>query len=667
MRSRTVAFVVAAMAACTITSTGPAVADPTGGAAGVMWENTVDAPDLYPNTAVEWDVPITLSDGTVLRANVFRPAHADGTPIDEPTPVVLGLIPYTKLLSTLASVAMEDPQFAPLVDDLGSVLNFGAPFDGITELAAPAAQLGRAFGLSRELVQNGYTQVIVDVRGTGFSHGQWDVLGPREQQDTLEVIDWASKQPWSNGRVGTTGVSYSAINQIQAAGHRPPALEAIFAVEPGNDLLRDIVGTGGALGVGFMPAWLALVNGLKWVPDVEALIQGRFDAQWLRDRLADPATKLPELFEALTAPTVDGVSPNALEVAQDGPFYQERQADLESIEVPSFVLGGWHDIFANSEPEIYNRIPVAPGRKQLLMGDGYHAVLGTGFGTPGHPPNLEALQRAWFDRWLKDIDNGIDEYGPVTLLQQGGGWVTTDEFPRSNVDHEKLFLSPAPSGTAGHAVHDGTLATSAPDTAQRLTVAPGLRGVCSRESAQGTAGITVLLGAGCTKDARFNEAEGLTFTGAPVTEPTVLSGPVNIHLETVLDATDGFWSVSVNDVAPDGRSTVLTTGSLVASLRAIDDSKSTFTADGDYAEAYPVLTLESRQPVVPGQPVSLDISTLPTEAVLQPGHRLRVDVYAASVPRSLPLGPMLNESGLRPQHLELNPASPSFVTLPVVR
>lgn len=667
MRSRTVAFVVAAMAACTITSAGPATADPTGGASGVSWQNLVDAPDAYPNTAVEWDVPITMSDGTVLRANIFRPAGPDGAPIDEPTPVVLSLTPYTKLISTLASIAMENPEFAPIVDDLGNILDFGAPFDGITELAAPAAQLGRVFGVNRDLVQNGYTQVVVDVRGTGFSHGQWDVLGPREQQDTVEVIDWAANQPWSNGRVGTSGVSYSAINQIQAAGLRPEALDAVFAVEPGNDLLRDIVGTGGALGVGFMPAWLTLVNGLKWVPDVESLLQGRFDEQWLRDRIADPATKIPELIEVLTAPSTEGVSEGALEVAQDGPFYQDRQAKVESIEVPTFVFGNWHDIFANSEPDIYNRIPVEPGRKQLVMGDGYHAVLGAGFGTPGHPPTTAALQRAWFDRWLKDVDNGIDEYGPVTLLQQGGGWVTTDAFPDRNVAHEKLYLSNAPSGTASHAAYDGSLSTTPGDGPHRLTVAPGLRGLCSREAAQGTAGIAVLLGSACTEDARFNEAEGLTFTSGPVTEPTVISGPINVRLNTVHDATDGFWAISVNDVAPDGRSTVLTSGSLVSSLRAIDDTKSTFTADGDYANAHPVLTLESRDPVVPGQPTTLDISTLPTEAVLQPGHRLRVDVYASNFPRSVPLGPMLHASGLRPQHLELDPSVPSFVTFPVAR
>ncbi|MBM7458329.1 CocE/NonD family hydrolase [Rhodococcus coprophilus] len=660
-------MVAVAIMAIAVVSAVPAGADPSGGSDAVAWQASVDAPDAYPGTAVEWDVPITLSDGTLLRANVFRPANADGSPIAEPTPVILNLTPYTKLLSTLASLLMEDPSLGPVVENLGTTLNLGVPFDGITELASPASQLGKAFGLNRDLVQNGYTQVVVDVRGTGFSHGQWQVLGPREQQDTVEVIDWAASQPWSNGRVGTTGVSYSAINQIQAAGLRPQALEAVFAVEPGNDLLRDIVGTGGALGIGFMPAWLGLVNGLKWLPDVQALLEGRFDARWLRDRLADPSTKIPELLEVITAPSVDSVSPGALEVAQDGAFYQDRQARLESVEVPTFVFGNWHDIFANSEPDIYNRIPVEPGRKQLVMGDGYHAVTGTGFGTPGFPPDIAALQRAWFDRWLRGIDNGIEKYGPVTLLQQGGGWTTTRQFPREGVRHEKLFLAAAPSGTAAHAAHDGTLVPTLPDEARRLTVSPGLRGFCSREGAQGTAGITVLLGSTCTKDSRFHEAEALTFTSEAFSEPTLFSGPFNVHLNTVLDATDGFWSVTVNDVGPDGRSTVLSTGSLVSSLRTIDDSLSSFTAEGDYASAHPTLTLATRKPVVPGESTLLDISTLPTEAVLAPGHRLRIDVYAANVPRSLPLGPMLNESGLRPQHLELDRSAPSFVTLPTVR
>lgn len=645
---------------------GVAVADPAGGAAGQQWSATADGTPAYPNIAVQWDVPVTMSDGTVLRANVYRPADASGRAIDDKLPTVLNITPYTKLISAVSDAGLALPGVGDTLVGFLNELNLtGTPLDGIPELTGMVTGGGfKSFGVNRPLVQSGYTQVVVDARGTGFSQGVWDVLGEREQQDSVELIDWASRQPWSDGTVGMAGVSYSAINSVQAAGHRPPALEAIFAVEPGNDLLRDIVGTGGGLGAGFMPMWLALVNGTKLIPNAQDIVRGTVDQQWVRDRLASPGTMLPELAQALTASTIGEIAPSTLDVAQDGQFYQERLADLGAIEVPTMVFGGWHDIFANSEPRIYNGIDLPPGRKQLVMGDSYHLNPGQGFGRAGAPPRVDVLQRAWFDKWLKGIDNGIDEYGPVTLWQQGGGWITADQFPRAGVEYERRYLSAAPSGTAGHSAHDGSLVVDAPADATRLTVASGVRGFCSRDAAQGTAGALVALGSVCTTDSRTQEADGLTFTSEPVSEPTELSGPINVHLNTIHDATDGFWAVTLNDVAPDGRSTVLSSGALTSSLRAVDDSKSKKAPNGDYTDAHHHLTLDTRQPTVPGEPTVLDVNLLPTEAVLAPGHRLRVDVYALSAPRYLPLGPMRTDSGLRPQHLQLDPGRPSFVTLP---
>lgn len=645
-----------------------AAADPSGGAAAQRWQATADEAPQYPGIAIEWDVPITMSDGTVLRANVYRPADAQGRAVEEKLPAILNVTPYTKLVSAVSDAGLSLPGVdATLVPFLNQLNLTGTPLDGLPELTGLVASGGmKAFGVNRPLVQSGYTQVVVDARGTGFSQGVWDVLGPREQQDSVEIIDWASRQPWSNGAVGMGGVSYSGINSVQAAGHRPQALQAIFPVEPGNDLLRDIVGTGGGLGVGFMPLWLTLVNGTKLIPNAQDILRGTIDQKWLADRLADPAVKIPELVQAVTAPTVDEVTPSTLDVAQDGPFYQQRLADLDNITVPTMVFGGWHDIFANSEPRIYNGINLPPGRKQLVMGDTYHLNPGQGFGTAGAPPRIDVLERAWFDKWLKGIDNGIDEYGPVTLWQQGGGWTTTDQFPRAGSEYQRLYLSAAPSGTAGHSVHDGSLVVQAPGDSTRLTVAPGVRGFCSRDSAQGTAGVTVILGSVCSKDSRIQEGDGLTFTGAPVTEPTAISGPINVHLNTVHDAPDGFWAVTVNDVAPDGTSTVVTSGALTSSLRAVDDAKSGKAPNGDYTDTRHHLTLAQRQPTVPGQRTVLDVNMVPTDAVLAPGHRLRVDVYALSVPRYLPLGPMRADGGLLPQHLQLDPAQPSFVTFPTL-
>ncbi|AQA23070.1 hydrolase CocE/NonD family protein [Rhodococcus sp. MTM3W5.2] len=148
--------------------------------------------------------------------------------------------------------------------------------------------------------------------------------------------------------------------------------------------------------------------------------------------------------------------------------------------------------------------------------------------------------------------------------------------------------------------------------------------------------MTVILGSVCSKDSRFQEAEGLAFTSAPVAEPTELSGPVNLHLETVLDAPDGFWAVTLNDVAPDGTSTTLTNGALTASLREVDEAQSQRSANGDYTEPHHKLTVSARKPVIPGQVTPVDINLVPTDALLKPGHRLRVDVYAASVPGTCP-------------------------------
>nr|WP_305095320.1 CocE/NonD family hydrolase [Prescottella sp. R16] len=648
----------AALVVGTTTGVPAAAADPTGGAAGQDWTATTDGPDRYPGVAVDQDVPIRMSDGVVLRASVFRPADASGAAIDAALPTIVNITPYTRLVPVLADGAEQDPILGQALDQLGAADLSGTPFDGVTELTGGlGGGLLRTFGVNRDLVQNGYVQVVVDVRGTGYSQGVWDVLGEREQQDSVEVFDWARTQPWSNGEFGMAGVSYSAINSLHAADKRPEGLKAIFPVEPSEDLAREIVATGGAFGAGFMPAWLVAVNALKFAP-IDSLLRGDVDPQWLADRLADPAVMFPQMFDAVLGG--DG------EAANDGAFYDVRAADIERIQVPTFVTGGWHDIFGRGEPRIFDRLQLPAGRKQLLMGNGYHLNPGLGQGDPGNPPRLDVLERAWFDKWIKGIDNGIDGYGPATLYQQGGDWITASQFPRAGAEYRRLYLDGAPSGSAPHALTDGSLTTSAPTAASTLSVTPGLRAACSRDTAQGTAGFGAILGSACTQDARFAEAEALTFTTAPVTEATEISGSIAAHLRTTTDGADGFWAVTVTDVAPDGRSTVLTNGALLSSRSALDEQQSEKDSSGAYTVPVADLHADTKRAVTPGAPLVLDIGLNGTEARIAPGHRLRIDIAAASFPRYLPMLPDLQASGLKPQRLLIDPDDPSFVNIPVV-
>ncbi|MFT3901527.1 MAG: CocE/NonD family hydrolase [Gordonia sp. (in: high G+C Gram-positive bacteria)] len=660
------AFAIMALLA-PLASAGAAPVGPSGGAAGKGWAYTKDKKQRYPGVHIDWDVPIRMSDGTVLKANVYRPGDAADRPVAVKTPTIVTMTPYTKLISTLAAETMQNPILEPIAKQIIGMINLtGTPIDGFGDLLkSMTGGTFRSFTVDKDLVRAGYSYVVVDVRGTGFSQGKWDVFKEREQRDTVEVIDWAAKQRFSNGKIGMTGMSYSAINQVYAANRNPAALKAIFPVVPGGDLVRDIVAPGGALGAGFLPMWLTLVNTTKMMPDLGAMFTGRFDWKWLADRLADPVTFFPQLFAALLTPDMRSIPPDMKRLLIPGTAERRGWMDhADRIQIPTMIVGGWFDLFTNSEVRMFNKIPLPLGQKQLVMGEAYHITPGAGHGERGTPPRIDVLQRAWFDKWLKGIDNGIDQYGPATLDQMGRGWITAPNFPRPGMTRQRLYLSDRPSGTAPHAVRDGRLSVGKPRSRGRLTVGPGVLTLCSRDAGQQTAGVTAIFRF-CGRDNRIAEHNALTFTTAPVRTYRSISGYSNLRINAVSDATDGYWTAMLTDVAPNGESTVISSGQIVSSLRKIDPNQSQYAPNGDVVDPFYTMSLYDRKRVKPGVPVQLDLGLLPTEALLKPGHRLRVDVFAMNLPRGLPLRPLLNESGLRPQHIQLDPNRPSFLNVPV--
>ena len=631
------------------------VRDPSGGDAAAAWAAIVREEPRYPRVSVSANVRIPMSDGTALRAYVIRPADASGKAVTGSFPTVLNLTPYNKLLIKSIDTILETPVLGRAIRAFSSAFDLtGTRFDGITEItrvvAGGAADL---LSVNRHLVRSGYVQMIVDVRGTGSSSGTWDVLGTREQLDSLEVIDWARRQYWCNGRVGMAGISYSAINALQAAAKQPAGLDAIFAVEGSVDIVREIFATGGATSA-FIPLWLTAVNALKWAPAI-----GGIDTfTWLRDRTLSPATNLFDLAKGFVTGRDSRI--------YDDEYYDTIDAAIEDIAVPTFLYGCWHDIFGGSAPDIYNRLSLERGSKQLLVGDGYHGNPGIGFGEPGFPPRLDMLERAWFDKWLRDIDNGIENYGPVTLRQQGGNWTAHGRFPAPRAQPRRLYLSATPSGTAAHAVADGSLTTEPATSRDILTVRPSLRAVVSRDTTQVLAGVTAVLGGGFTYDNRFAEGAAVTFTTGPAESDAVLSGPMNLHLRVVCHAREALWAIMICDVAPDGTSTVLSNGALLASRRAVDDERSLFAPNGDYTRPYHPLTEAALLPVPIGEPIVLDIDILTTEAVIATGHRLRVDVFATDTPRFIPILPDLLRTRLRKQDISIDPESPSYLVVPIL-
>ncbi|MBL1073411.1 CocE/NonD family hydrolase [Nocardia sp. 2] len=644
--------------------TQPLPAGVDGGAAGAAWTATHDGPQRYPRVHIERDVPITMSDGVVLRADVYRPAYPSGQAVAEPTPTIVNLTPYTKLAWNVMDKALSVPGLSAALTERSRDFAGSRRLPGLADsVRTLAGGYPRNISIDRQLIRSGYTQVVVDVRGTGHSQGVYQLFGAREQRDTLEVFDWVTAQPWSTGDIGMNGVSYSGINQFQAAAHRPPALKAIFPGVAPTDGMLDGIAPGGGLGLLFTPVWMSVVNLSKLLPPSKPLRRGGFDRQWLRDRRSAPFSYLGALGNWLTATRLDRLGPEALAFLDpQSPVRQGLRVDVSSIEVPTFVFGAWHDIFVSAQVKAYNALRLPPGRKQLLMGFGDHLNMGHDLGRPGEPPRLDVLQRAWFDRWLKGIDNGIDEFGPVTAHQMGGEWIRSTALPEHGTKYRRLYLSAATGGTAPGSVYDGSLTTEADPAVTRLTVAPGIAGIRSRDTSLTTIGLFSAF-FGSRPDAARQETGGLSFTSAPVTAPTTVNGPITVHLTAIHDAIDGFWAVTVNDVSPDGYSTVLGSGQLVTSLRAKDELHSTRLPNGDFLEPVYPLAVADRLPVEPGTAVALDIPIPAISAHLRPGHRLRVNVYAGNFPRAIPMMPMLVDSGRRPQHLHLDPAAASFVTI----
>src|SRR5258707_1623124 len=183
--------------------------------------------ELRDGMRVDWDVPIRMDDGLVLRADVYRPER------EGRLPVVLSYGPYAK------GLAFQDgypSAWQRMVAEHPDVAYGSGNLYQSWEVVDP-----------EKWVPEGYACVRVDSRGAGRSPGHIDHFSPRETQDFYLCIEWAGVQPWSSGKVGLNGISYYGINQWHVASLQPPHLAAMCIWEGAADWYRDMTHHGGIL------------------------------------------------------------------------------------------------------------------------------------------------------------------------------------------------------------------------------------------------------------------------------------------------------------------------------------------------------------------------------------------------------------------------------------
>ena len=535
---------------------------------------------------VQKNVPATMRDGTTLMSNVYRPAEGGGYP------VLLTRLPYGKDLPLGSSVL--DPLKA---------------------------------------AEAGYIVVVQDVRGRYRSEGKF-VPFVKEYEDGYDTVEWAAGLPGSNGSVGMYGLSYFGKTQWQAAVMRPPSLKCMAPGITWGNHLNGVQMRGGAQELGLMQYWAQTAL----APDL-----------LFRKYRGDPKsveTKLPELvgtidtllagggYDAL--PLTDLPNPDDLARFVRGGFergvddgswdYLNVEDKYESVDVPTFHIGGWYDCFIGETLRQYEAMKERSreaGMRQprLLVGPWTHGDFGStfgeldfGIGSSGlflnYRGDLTDAHLRWFDATLKGDESALDSTPPVQVFVMGENrWRGYEEWPVPGSRVEEW-----------HLISDGSLRREPGeegDEPARYDYDP--------EDPVPTVGGSVLmadihrLG---PRDQRSIESrpDVLVYTGPVLQDPYTVIGSVYVTLFAASSAPDTDFVARLVDVYPDGRAICVTDGILRASAR----------------ESYPapgVIRAVAPTPIEPDKVYEYVIDLWATGITFLPGHKMRVEITSSSHPR----------------------------------
>jgi predicted acyl esterase len=393
-------------------------------------------PEDEGTIAIEWDVPIAMNDGIVLRADVFRPTG------DGPFPVLLSHGPYAKGLPF----------------QQGYPVQWRLMIESHPEVAAGSTNAYQRWELvdPEKWVPHGYACVRVDSRGAGRSPGVIDCWSPRETRDMAACIEWAGTREWSNGKVGLAGISYYATNQWQVAGLQPEHLAAICPWEGFADFYRDLAYHGG-----IRSSFVA-----NWYPHQVSTVQHGLGVNGPTNADTGELVTGPETLsvEELDRSKVDLLK-SLGEHPLDDDYYRDRSADWSKVTVPLLTCANWGGQGLHLRGNVEGFVRAASEQKWLeCHGLEHWTHFYTDYGRD--------LQRRFFDHFLKGEDNGWDREPPVRLQirHPGERFVerTEQEWPIARTRWTRFYLD-ADAGSLATDVPTEDHAVAYPGTGDGVT------------------------------------------------------------------------------------------------------------------------------------------------------------------------------------------------------
>ena len=366
--------------------------------------------ELRDGMRIDWDVPIAMEDGLVLRADVFRP-KTDGR-----YPVILAYGPYAK---GLAFQEGYPSAWQRMVAEHPDVAHGSTNLYQSWEVVDP-----------EKWVPDGYVCVRVDSRGAGRSPGTIDPFSPRETKDFYHCIEWAGVQPWSSGKVGLNGISYYGINQWHVASLQPPHLAAMCIWEGAADWYRDMTHHGGILST-FWANWYDMQ-----VKTVQHGLGERGPRSRATGELVcgDVTLSDRELYENRC-----NFGDEILAHPLDDDYHKARSPVWDKVTVPFLSAANWGGQGLHPRGNFEGYVRAASKHKWLeAHGIEHWTHFYTDYGVH--------QQKRFFDHFLKGAENGWKERPPVQLqVRHVDRFILRheNEWPIARTQWTKFHLDPA--------------------------------------------------------------------------------------------------------------------------------------------------------------------------------------------------------------------------------
>ena len=517
-------------------------------------EDSIFRSEFREGMRVDWDVPIPMDDGVVLRANVYRPDD------EGKYPVIMSHGPYGK-----------DLHFEEIYKTCWDLMCENHP-----DVPAGSTNIHQSWEVAdpEKWVPHGYVIIRVDSRGAGRSPGYLEHFGPRENQDFFDCIEWAGSQPWSNGKVGLSGISYYAVNQWSVAAMGPKHLAAICPWEGFNDFYRELSYHGGIYS-SFQRHWYD-----KQIMPIQHGYGDRgFKSRANGELAAGPETLSDEELEKNRFDLHGEFSSHPF----DDEYYAARTPDLSKITVPVLSCANWGGAPLHPRGNFNGYMHSSSEKKWLeVHGLEHWSLYYTDYGND--------LQKRFFDCFLKGDDSGWKDQPRVSLNVRSEGekfYLRGEEdWPIPRTEWTKFYLK-----ADGHCL--------------------------SREEQVSEESVSYK-----------STGDGVTFVSTPMAKDTEFCGPIASKVWVSSDTKDADLFLVVRVFTPDFKEIVfhgaldphtpVASGWLRASHRALDKDRST--------EWAPFHTHKKAEPLTPGQIYELDIEIHASGMVIPEGYRLALSI-----------------------------------------